>query len=40
MAVEKNSTIVFPAQFLDSARELARFVGTEASANAHPALIP
>jgi hypothetical protein len=40
IAVEKNSTIVFPAQFLDSARELARFVGTEQSAIAHPALIP
>ena len=40
IAVEKNSTIVFPAQFLDSARELARFIGTEQSANAHPALVP
>jgi hypothetical protein len=40
IAVEKNSTIVFPAQFLDSVRELARFVGTEKSATAHPALVP
>jgi hypothetical protein len=40
IAVEKNSTIVFPAQFPDSARELARFVGTEESATAHPALTP
>jgi regulator of protease activity HflC (stomatin/prohibitin superfamily) len=40
IAVEKNSTIVFPAQFLDSVRELARFVGTEETANVHPALIP
>ena len=39
IAVEKNSTIVFPAQFLDSARELARFVGREESAKAHPALV-
>jgi regulator of protease activity HflC (stomatin/prohibitin superfamily) len=29
IAVEKNSTIVFPAQFLDSARALARFVADE-----------
>ena len=29
IAVEKNSTIVFPAQFLDSVREIARFVGAE-----------
>ena len=40
IAVEKNSTIVFPAQFLDSVRELTHFVGTEESAHAHPALIP
>ena len=40
IAVEKNSTIVFPAQFLDSVRELAHFVGMEQSANSHPALIP
>ncbi|WBO62208.1 slipin family protein [Streptomyces camelliae] len=30
IAAEKNSTIVFPAQFLESARALARFVGEEA----------
>ena len=40
IAVEKNSTIVFPAQFLDSVRALSRFVGTEESANGHPALVP
>jgi regulator of protease activity HflC (stomatin/prohibitin superfamily) len=40
IAVEKNSTIVFPAQFLDSARELAHFVEREESASLHPALVP
>ncbi|MEU6973184.1 hypothetical protein AB0A71_36790 [Kitasatospora aureofaciens] len=29
IAAEKNSTIVFPPQFLDSARALARFVAEE-----------
>lgn len=29
IAVEKNSTIVFPAQFLDSVREIEHFVGAE-----------
>lgn len=29
IAAEKNSTIVFPAQFLDSARDLVRFVEDE-----------
>ena len=29
IAIERNSTIVFPAQFLDSVREIARFVGAE-----------
>ena len=32
IAIEKNSTIVFPAQFLDSVREVGRFVAGE-----HPA---
>ena len=35
IAVERNSTIVFPAQFIDSVRELARFVDGE-RANAPP----
>ena len=29
IAVEKNSTIVFPAQFLDTVRDIVRFVGSE-----------
>jgi regulator of protease activity HflC (stomatin/prohibitin superfamily) len=32
IAVEKNSTIVFPAQFLDSVRVLSRFVAEESAA--------
>jgi regulator of protease activity HflC (stomatin/prohibitin superfamily) len=32
IAIEKNSTIVFPAQFLDSMRALAEFVGREKAA--------
>jgi hypothetical protein len=37
IAAEKNSTIVFPAQFLDSARSIAEFVADEAStAGARP----
>ncbi|NMI01825.1 SPFH domain-containing protein [Pseudonocardia acidicola] len=35
IAIEKNSTIVFPAQFLDSARALARFVESESSPLPH-----
>jgi hypothetical protein len=30
IAVEKNSTIVFPAQFLDSVRALSQFITREA----------
>ena len=41
IAVEKNSTIVFPAQFLDSVREIARFVGAERGiATRPPAIMP
>ncbi|MGW3045709.1 hypothetical protein ACWC9T_38135, partial [Kitasatospora sp. NPDC001159] len=37
IAAEKNSTIVFPAQFLESARALSRFVEQESrSAQAAP----
>ena len=36
IAIEKNSTIVFPAQFLDSVREIARFVETERTAEPRP----
>ncbi|WP_201776912.1 hypothetical protein [Streptacidiphilus anmyonensis] len=32
IAAEKNSTIVFPAQFLESVRALGRFVENEAAA--------
>ncbi|BFV55380.1 hypothetical protein KCMC57_up04840 [Kitasatospora sp. CMC57] len=32
IAAEKNSTIVFPAQFLESARALTRFVNQESRA--------
>jgi regulator of protease activity HflC (stomatin/prohibitin superfamily) len=42
IAIEKNSTIVFPAQFLDSVREIARFVGAERSLDQPPprAVVP
>jgi len=36
IAVEKNSTIVFPAQFLDSVRALSRFIAQEAPAEVVP----
>lgn len=36
IAAEKNSTIVFPAQFLDSARAIAEFVAGEATAIPSP----
>jgi regulator of protease activity HflC (stomatin/prohibitin superfamily) len=36
IAIEKNSTIVFPAQFLDSVREIARFVGAERAVESQP----
>ena len=36
VAIEKNSTIVFPAQFLDSVREVGRFVAGERP----PAIVP
>ena len=36
IAIERNSTIVFPAQFLDSVREIARFVGAERAAEPRP----
>jgi hypothetical protein len=36
IAAEKNSTIVFPAQFLDSARAIAEFVAGEARAVPSP----
>ena len=29
IAIEKNSTIIFPAQFLDSLRALSQFIGGE-----------
>jgi regulator of protease activity HflC (stomatin/prohibitin superfamily) len=37
IAVEKNSTIVFPAQFMDSVSTLSRFVQGESRAQAVPA---
>jgi SPFH domain/Band 7 family protein len=41
IAIEKNSTIVFPAQFLDSVREIARFVGAERAVDQRPpAVVP
>ena len=36
IAVEKNSTIVFPAQFLDCVREISRFVGAERAVEPDP----
>jgi hypothetical protein len=39
IAVERNSTIVFPAQFLDSVREIARFVGAERGAATRPSAV-
>jgi regulator of protease activity HflC (stomatin/prohibitin superfamily) len=36
IAIERNSTIVFPAQFLDSVRDLGAFVGREATTAAAP----
>jgi regulator of protease activity HflC (stomatin/prohibitin superfamily) len=36
IAIERNSTIVFPAQFLDSVREIARFVGAERAVEPRP----
>jgi hypothetical protein len=36
IAAEKNSTIVFPAQFLESAQALTRFVEKEAGKDAAP----
>jgi len=40
IAVEKNSTIVFPAQFLDSARALSQFVAAERGHAAMPTAQP
>ena len=40
IAVEKNSTIVFPAQFLSRVSELSQFVGAEQSADRLPMLVP
>lgn len=40
IAIEKNSTIVFPAQFLDSMRALADFVGGERAAGSEMAHLP
>jgi regulator of protease activity HflC (stomatin/prohibitin superfamily) len=37
IAIEKNSTIVFPAQFLDSIRTLTEFVGRERLSAREPA---
>jgi SPFH domain / Band 7 family len=37
IAAEKNSTIVFPAQFMDSVQALARFVAEERDRSATPA---
>ncbi|MHC1557868.1 slipin family protein [Actinomycetospora sp. C-140] len=36
IAIERNSTIVFPAQFLDSVRDLGSFVAREAAPAAPP----
>jgi hypothetical protein len=36
--VEKNSTIVFPAQFLDSVRALSQFVAGEHARGTAPAV--
>ena len=36
IAVEKNSTILFPAQFLDSVDRLQRFVGGEQAVRVRP----
>jgi hypothetical protein len=38
IAIEKNSTIVFPAQFMDSVQALAQFVASESSG--HRSLFP
>ncbi|MGW2671783.1 slipin family protein [Streptomyces sp. NPDC001272] len=38
IAAEKNSTIVFPAQFLESARALTRFVENESTTASSPLL--
>lgn len=40
VAAEKNSTIVFPAQFLESVRALSRFVEREVPAEAAKAFTP
>lgn len=40
VAAEKNSTIVFPAQFLESVRALSRFVEHEVPAEAAKSFVP
>ncbi len=40
IAVERNSTIIFPAQFMDSVAALARFAEGERSATALPVPVP
>ncbi|WP_042365743.1 slipin family protein [Streptacidiphilus neutrinimicus] len=40
IAAEKNSTIVFPAQFLESVRALGRFVETETAARSADKVAP
>ena len=40
IAIERNSTIIFPAQFLDSMRAVAQFVEGECTAQPPPATSP
>ncbi|MFC5139837.1 slipin family protein [Actinomycetospora rhizophila] len=40
IAIERNSTIVFPAQFLDSVRDLGAFVAQESAAPRHRSARP
>jgi regulator of protease activity HflC (stomatin/prohibitin superfamily) len=40
IAVERNSTIVFPAQFMDSVASLSRFVEAESRSTALPVPVP
>ncbi len=36
IAIERNSTIIFPAEFLDSVRAVSAFVSREAAGDGHP----
>ena len=39
IAIEKNSTIIFPAQFMDTVRAVQQFLDTERANGHHPPLI-